>query len=194
MILSVHIRVKLVMRSLTTFQQAAIDADGTRPIYLIDLTMGSVERLSTGGDVTVGGISYTGADVNISSARDWMAAKIQLIKTATRAGQIYDGSWERAPCKISMLFATYLPMLIDPSYVNDDYFEQGSETGEPLLLLDGAVTNVSITDRVNLEITHSAMIGLFTPRTRITSALLKHLPQAGTKFVWQDETYILESR
>jgi hypothetical protein len=183
------------MRSIDTFQQGSIDIVGTYPVYLIQMEIASVEYLSTSDDFTVDGIIYTGSDVSLISAQDWMSAKIKLAKTNSRIGEIVSGGWERAPCSISMLPVQRYPMLIDPSYVDPDYFLQGVLTGDPILLLKGVVTHANINNSdITLDVSDHSLVGKYTPRTRITSAILNHLPQAGTKFEWQGEIYILEAR
>lgn len=119
-------------------------------------------------------VAYAASDVRVSAMSNWMEAALEFAADADEVGIVTGGDWVRAPCAIYLLPASGV---------------------DPVLLLDGVVTAAAANaERVRYTVTHRAAAGRWTPRVRMTSQWLRHLPAPGTRFLWQGDTYILESR
>jgi hypothetical protein len=120
------------------------------------------------------GGSYVSSDVRVTALNNWMSAQLEFDATTQQVGWVIGGDWVRASATISLLPADGVA---------------------PVLLLSGIVTAAAAgPDKVRYTVTHRGAAGRWTPRIRMTSAWLNHLPAPGTRFLWQGDTYILESR
>ena len=183
------------MRATTAAQDAVLAERFTRPIYLVEVAIDGQEYLSTNGDVELDGIAYTGADVGLRSIENWSSAVVSLLPTPERVAQVVSQSWRYGRCRISLLPATYYPLLIQPGYVADGYFIQGAVYGEAMLLVDGELTAASYSgDRVEFTVASRVSVGRWLPAARIAPPLCNHLPKPGTTITWEGDRYTLEAR
>jgi len=183
------------MRATDAAQDAILAERFTRPIYMVEIDIGGQEYLSTNGDVTVAGIDYTGADVGLRSIQNWSSAVVSLLPTPERVAQVVSQSWRYGRCRISLLPATYYPLLIQPGYVADGYFLQGAVYADPMLLVDGELTAASFSgDRVEFTVASRVSVGRWLPAARIAPPICNHLPKPGTVIVWEGDRYTLEAR
>lgn len=184
------------MRSdITEEQFLLLDDTVTRPIYLIEIDAGGQEKLSTGGDVTVGEDLYHGGSAGLRALDDWSAARIVLPATAERVQQVIDQDWRRGRCDIYLVAAGRFPLLLDQDYVEEDYFMQGDVYAAPLLLLPGVLTGASYGNSgVEFEVQHVSRVAKWSPAVRIAPPVFNHLPRPGTVISWAGEQFVLEAR
>lgn len=183
------------MRSTTAAQDEVLALRFTRPIYLVEIAIDGQEYLSTNGDVTVGGITYAGADVGLRSVQNWSSAAVSVLPTPARVAQVVSQSWRYGRCRISLLPATYYPLIIQPGYVEEGFFVQGPQYAEPMLLVDGELTSASLSgDRVEFTVASRVSVGRWLPAARIAPPLCNHLPKPGTVITWEGDRYTLEAR
>lgn len=184
------------MRTLDATQESLVQSKTTKPIFLIEMNYTGVEYLSTNGDITVDGIAYTGSDIGLSGSQDWTRATIKLVPTPDRVSDMLSGAWRRGTCKISLLPVIEFPRIFEEGYVENDqdYALQGTVVGEPILLIDGLLTAGQYSQELTLTVTHKSLVGMWTPRLRITNEWCNHLPQPGTQLKWQGDIFTLESR
>lgn len=183
------------MRSIDATQTALLAEPVTAPIYLVELDMGAgVEWLSTNGDQVVDAQTYTGADVGVAGMDNWQRGSIRLLPTATRAAQVIAGDWRGKACNIYLRPCVRYPQIIEDGYFADGYMMQGTVYGDPILLLAGELVSAKLGDKLEIGVTHSALISKICPRTRLAKPILNSLPAPGSQFIWSGETYTLESR
>lgn len=183
------------MRDLDIIQSSILEEERTKPVFLIDITISSEEHLSTNGDITLNGVTYTTSDIGLSGASDWTSATIKLKATPERVQEVIAGGWQNNTCKIYLLPKTNFKQIYQYDYVQEDYGIQGELTGDPILLLDGVLDSGDInSSNVLLRVTHKAFVGQWTPRLRITNQFANHLPEVGSQITWEGEVYTLESR
>ena len=183
------------MRSTDTAQTALLAELVTAPIYLVELDFGAgQEWLSTNGDQLVGATTYTGADVGVASLGNWQRASVRLLPTATRATQMIAGDWRGNACNIYLLPCVRYAQIIDDGYFEDGYMLQGTVYGDPLLLLAGELVSANLGAKLEIGVTHSALVSKICPRTRLAAPILNSLPAPGSQFTWGGAIYTLEAR
>jgi len=183
------------MRSTDATQTALLAEPVTAPIYLVELDMGAgQEWLSTNGDQTVDATTYTGADVGVAGMDNWQRGSIRLLPTAARAAQVIAGDWRGKACNIYLLPCVRYPQIVEDGYFAPGYMVQGTTYGNPILLLAGELVSASLGDKLEIGVTHSALVSKICPRTRLAAPILNSLPAPGSQFVWGGVTYTLEAR
>jgi len=81
-------------KTLTLAQFTNSSAESTRPVYLVQLLHSyAVEYLSSSGDVTLDGITYSAGGVTVKSIEDNRSATITLQATVPRINECVAGSW-----------------------------------------------------------------------------------------------------
>lgn len=183
------------MRDLSAEQKTLLDRAETRPVFLVDseITPGHREYLSTGGDVTVGDETYTGADVGVIAVDNWTRAIMKFRPTPDRVSSLLTGDYRRTPATVSLLPIFSFPAFIAQGYVETGYANNGDQQEDPILLLDGVLISASIADTADVTIAHRATVGYWAPRVRITGEWCNHLIQPGRVLEWQGEKYVLEA-
>lgn len=182
------------MIDLTAGQLSVISGQTTSPIYLIDLEYSGLEYLSTSGDREVGSIQYSGGDIGVMGMDNWTRASLKLRPTPARVASLTSNGWRNQTARIWLLPAVQYPTIIQSGYVESGYAAEGYRQDDPVLLLDGVIVNAGMTDVLELSVSHRAFVNKWTPRLRINNVWANHLPQAGTRFLWEGDNYILESR
>ena len=182
------------MITLDADQIAILSGGATAPIYLVELDYSGVEFLSTNGDINVDGADYLTGDVGVMGMDNWTTASLKLRPTPARVAALTSNGWRNGTARISIVPAARYPQIVEDSYVVDDYGYQGFVVSDPVLLLDGVIVNAALTDVIELSVTHRAFVNKWTPRLRTNNTWANHLPQAGTRFLWEGDNYILESK
>lgn len=167
------------MRATTDAMLANLQADSTKPVYVVQIAHGSTpELLSASGPVEFDGEDYAGF-VNVSTVTNGESATLTLPATAQRAMQVQNGIWRNGYCKIYALPA--LPA-------------DGNKytSAEGLLVLDGVIlTSVLARNTVQVSVVHKYLAGKTTPGD-LYDAVCNHMPAPGTVLVWEGERLILE--
>ena len=185
------------MLTLSAIQEAILAQAATQPTYLVDINWGGgIQRWSTRGDHTVGGIAYTGGQIGVRGAANWRTASIALVPTAEHAATLALGDWIGASCVVSLYPIKYHPQIIEAGYVEASYGYIGTETGATITLIDGVLSagEYSGNGPITLSVRHWATVGRWAPRTRLSPPICNHLPAPGTTFTWAGEVYVLEAR
>lgn len=182
------------MLDVTTDQRALIEADVTRPIFLIELGFDGDEYLSTNGAHTVGDTTYAPADATVSSAQNWARATVSLRPTPERVAAAVSRNWRGQACRISLLPARKWPQIYEDGTFEEGLALEGLVTEDPLLLIDGTIS-AARADRqsVVVELVHRSKVGLWSPRTRLSAPVCNHLPPPGKRFLWEGDFYTLEA-
>jgi hypothetical protein len=167
------------MRSLTSAQQAAVSATVTTPGYLVEIAFSTVLRLSSRGDQTWGGYTWTGGRLGKTSgltadARGEQRGRVELINSdlAYSALVLSEGVSDRR-CRIWQFY--------------------GDNPADATLVLDGVVDDADIApDRVTLSIVGESLRTAMFPRRIIGPGTgFNHLRPSGTKITWGGQTYVL---
>ena len=110
------------MLTLSAIQEAILAQAATQPTYLVDINWGGgIQRWSTRGDHTVGGIAYTGGSIGVRGASNWRTASIALVPTAAHTGTLSAGDWIGATCVVSLYPIKFHPQIIEAGYVEASY-------------------------------------------------------------------------
>lgn len=182
-------------RATTTDQDAALASRFTKPIYLLEIEIDGQEYLSTNGDVTVGTQVYAGSSCAVRSIGNGENASIALRPTAERVAQFVSQSWRYGRCRISLLPGRNVLEYFEPDYVEDDYGEQGDVFAEPMVLLDGELTDGRMSaNAVEFTVANRIAVGRWLPAVRIAPPICNHLPTIGRVVTWEGDRYTLESR
>lgn len=185
------------MLPLSSVQQSILEQASTQPTYLVDIEWdGESFSWSTRGEHIVAGAIYTSGDVGVRGAQSWRSASIAMVPTAENVQAMLVGDWVGNPCVISLLPIKYHPQIVVPGYAVEDYGFFGTETGDPIILLDGVLCAAEYSGNgpITLSVRHRATMGQWAPRTRLSPPICNHLPTPGTTFTWAGETYTLEAR
>lgn len=183
------------MREVSAGQLAALSQDTTRPIYLVDLLFsGEPEFLSTNGNRLVGNEQYVGGDIAVAGVGDWTQASIRLTPTPARVSALLNDAWRGTACRVWLLPVSKLFQFWAEDYAVEDYGHQGATQHEPILLLDGVLTAGRLSDSLELEVAHRALLRRWTPRLRAAPPVCNHMPAPGSRVEWQGEVFTLESR
>lgn len=169
-------------RTLTTSQNAAVDSNSTRPIFVVQINhSGTIEYLSSSGEVTFDGLPYV-PGIKVSSIQDASAASLELPWSTARVAEIQNGAWRGGICKVWAIPA--LPDEATPVY----------DLADGILMLDGQIRASSFSgNRVSIQAAHVSAISKISPRYTY-DAVCNHIPPAGTQIVWEGEILTLESR
>lgn len=170
-------------RHITTAQFNNLREVATRPINLIRWELsGSLELLSTSGQVTFDDEVYSAGGVDLVSIEDSVRAVLSVPADADRVAQTLGGTWRNG--RICQIYA--IPAMPGDSgeYTTDD----------GLLILDGIINRPSLqSGRVVVEVVHKFMNGRLTPRATFNE-ITNHIPAAGTTLTWEGETFTLKAR
>lgn len=157
-------------RTLTATQQTNVEADATRPIYLVEwLHSGTIEYLSVNGEVTYGGQAYTPGELRINQIIDSDVATISMPATATRVAEVTSQVWRDRSCVIRLI----------PGAPGDS----GTYTASPdaaLVVMDGIIqTSVFAGNRITVTVKNKYFTGALCPRLRLDQ-VAHHIPPVGT--------------
>lgn len=168
------------MRTLTPGQEAATQAPVTTPGYLVEIGFSSPIRLSTRGDQSWNGQTWSGGRLGkvsgiASDGKGGQKARIELINTdlAYSALVLADGVAER-PCRIWTFY--------------------GDNPDDATLVMDGVLDGADIkADMVGVDVIGETIKTATFPRRFIGKGTgFNRLRPAGTKVTWGGQTYILE--
>ena len=172
------------MRTLTTDVTTAIEADGTAPRYLVQLSYDPVIYLSTRETVTWNGQSWTGATgVEVTSLNTGdggsKTASISLPNHDSAYGALVLGDGIRdIAVNIYQLYGN-APFAID----------------DAVHLFAGEIESVpSIDDYVEMSLKSSGASVAYTPRVRLAAFIGDDMPVPGTRIQWNGDTLILEGQ
>lgn len=168
-------------RSVTAAQQANLEADATRPVYLVSWEhSGSEELLSCAGEVIFDGQTFTAGGLRVTQISDSRSATISLPATATRVGETQHGTWRQGACKIWQIPAA-------PS--DGDTFD----AADGILLIDGEIRSSAFSgEGISVAVSHRTLSQQLTPR-HTYDAVTVFSPAAGTVLTWEGDKLILES-
>lgn len=164
-------------RNLTTTQSTNLEADATRPIFLVKWAWnGTTEYLSCSGAVTFDGNSYTAGGVNISSIEDSNQATLNLPSNTTRMTELLAGDWRGASC---VIYAIPAAPGDTPTY----------SVGSELTILDGIIESARFSNGV-IQITakNKYFTGVLAPRFLVND-FSSTIPPVGKSYVWDSTTY-----
>lgn len=182
-------------RTIDAEQELLLTQPVTRPILLIEILVDGQEYLSTNGDVTIGPVTYLGADVDVQNIDDWRQARIRLQPTEARKRQFNAQSWRYGFCRIYLCPAVYYPQLVDPGYVDEGYAIEGVVYADPIQLVDGELTSGEASpDAVYFTVENRISAGRWLPGIRVSAPVFNHLPKPGETFTWEGDKYTLEAR
>lgn len=168
------------MRTLTAAQIAATSSTVTTPAYLVELLFNTPLRLSSRGDQSWGGYTWTGGRLGkvsglASDGRGEQNGRIELINSdlAYSALVLAEGVAERG-CRVWKFY--------------------GDNPVDAALVLDGVIDGADIApDRVSLDVVGESLRTASFPRRFIGAGTgFNHLRPAETKITWGGQTYILE--
>jgi hypothetical protein len=170
------------MRTLTTATATATESTVTTPAYLVEISFSAVIRLSTRGDQSWGGYTWTGGRLGKVSGLSWdgkgaQTGSIDIINTdlAYSSLVLNDGVADR-PVKIWKFY--------------------GDNPGalDPVAVFDGVADEADIgPDAVRITLVGQNNKTLYAPRRFIGPGIgFNQLRPAGTKITWGGQTYILE--
>jgi hypothetical protein len=170
------------MRTLTTATATATASTVTTPAYLVEISFSTVLRLSTRGDQSWSGYTWTGGRLGKVSGLSWdgkgtQTGSLDIINTdlAYSALVLNEGVADR-PVKIWKFY--------------------GDNPGalDPVAVFDGVSDEADIgPDAVRITLVSSKTTALYAPRRFIGPGIgLNHLRPAGSRDTWGGQTYILE--
>lgn len=165
------------MRTLTTAISNATQATVTTPAYFVELAYSTVVRLSSRGDQSWNGQIWTSG--RLGKIVFGETGSIDLINSdlAYSALILNEGAADIG-CKVWKFYADN-PAVDDPVLVFDG-------------VLNGAVIGPSV---VAVKLAEENSRTLFSPRRFISPATgFNHLRPAGSKILWNGQTYILERK
>lgn len=167
------------MRTLTAGQIASTAATVTTPAYLVEILFTTAIRLSTRGDQSWGGYSWTGGRLGrvsglTSDGRGDQRGKVELINSdlAYSALVLNEGVADR-PCRVWQFY--------------------GDNPTDAALIFDGVCDGADIgPDRVSIDLIGSnTKTGIFPRRFIGPSTGFNHLSPRGKKITWGGQTYII---
>lgn len=167
-------------RTLTTEQQTAVAETVTTPGYLVELGYSVMLRLSSRGDQSWDGYTWTGGRLGkisglTSTGGGDQRARIDLMNTdlAYSALVLNEGA-AGIRCRVWAFF--------------------GNNPADASLLLDGVTDGADIApDRVAINVVGESMrTAMFPRRTIGPSTGFNHLRPSGTRITWGGQTYVLE--
>lgn len=166
--------------TLTPAQQAATTAPVTQPGYLVELSYSTILRLSTRGDQSWNGYTWSGGRLGkvtglTSDGRGDQRGRIELINSdlAYSALVLNEGAVD-IRCRVWEFY--------------------GDNPADAALKLDGVTNGADIApDKVSLEVVgESLRTAMFPHRVIGPSTGFHHLRPVGTKITWGGQTYIME--
>lgn len=164
------------MRNLSTATDAATQATVTTPAYLVEIVWSSIVRLSSRGDQSWGGHTWTGGRLGkVQAGGD--KGRIELINSdlAYSALVLNEGAADIG-CRVWA------------------FYGDNPDTDDPVLIFDGVTDGADIAiDRVTITLAQERHRTLYSPRRFIgPSSGFNHLRPAGTKLTWGGQTITLE--
>lgn len=168
------------MRTLTAGQIAATTAPVTTPGYLVELSYSTVLRLSSRGDQSWDGYTWTGGRLGkvsglTSDGRGDQRGRVELINSdlAYSALVLTEGAAD-IRCRVWVFY--------------------GDNPADASLVLDGVTDGADIApDAVSLTLVGESIRTAMFPRRFIgPSTGFNHLRPSGTKITWGGQTYIME--
>ncbi len=169
------------MRTLSSAINTATAGTVTTPGYLVEIDFGTVLRLSSRGDQSWNGYTWTGGRIGKISGLQWdgkgqQAGSIDLINSDLAMGALVlnEGVADRS-VKIWKFYA------------------DSPATGDPVAVFDGVADAADIgPDKVSLALLSQNGRTLSAPRRFIGPGIgFNHLAPAGTKITWGGQTYEL---
>lgn len=168
------------MKTLTPALIAELALSVTRPGYLVQIGFATTLYLSTLGDVSYAGQTWSAANVKLSG----LGQNGQGANTATLTLGNTDGAYGALVLGEG---ASDLPVVIWAIYAG------ATASGDAVQVFSG-VTNGADIDaaKVTLALVPQANTTLYSPRVFISKPTFNHLQPAGTKISFGGETFVLE--
>jgi hypothetical protein len=172
-----------VAKTLTLAQFTNSSADSTRPVYLVQLQhSGTIEYLSSSGEVTLDGIDYRAGIVTVTSIENNRSATVTIPATIQRTLECSSGSWRGY--KLCKIYGVPAMPGDSAAYVSAD----------AILLLDGVIDDSRLSNMtVTVRAIHKYAAAVYTPRLNC-SELSPHIAPAGSLFTWEGTGYVLVSK
>lgn len=167
-------------RTLTPAQQASVAATVTTPGYLVELGYSTTLRLSSRGDQSWDGYTWTGGRLGkvsglTSTGGGDQRGRIELVNSdlAYSALVLNEGAAD-IRCRVWVFY--------------------GDNPADASLVLDGVTDGADIApDKVGLSVVGESMRTASFPRRIIgPSTGFNHLRPSGTRITWGGQTYVLE--
>ena len=117
---------------------------GNRPYYILDIYLDEQMHVATGGDAMWGDIEYTKGHVKDLRVSPLVASFSVDNSGSQHTAPALMGLYHRKPIKVwsAPQNKIKVPMLIDPGYVEDGYFEEPIPI-TPMLIFSGHITEIS---------------------------------------------------
>lgn len=170
------------MRTLSSSLISDLGLTVTRPGYLVEIAFSTTLRLSTLGDISFNGTSWTAADMRVSG--------LSADGRATQSGSItFANTW-----------ADYGVLVLDEGVADRPVRIWVCHAGAPddaVKVFDGVGDEASFDarGRLTLQLASSAMRSAFWPRRRINAANgFATLMPAGTRLTLGGQPYVIERR
>lgn len=171
------------MRSLTAKVSTAINQPATSPIYLVSLGYATPIRLSTNGDITWNGQTWSDFGIEVKNIR------------------YTNGGGQSASLRISNHDNSYSALILAEGIRDisvDIYSIYGAApyaVDDAEHLFSGVIDDVpSIADFVEMRLISEGARTAWTPRITLSTFLGNNLPVPGTRIRWNGEVLVLESQ
>lgn len=181
------------MKVLTSGQLEQINGVGTRPHYLIEITLDSPMYLSTRHTVAWNGHTWVESECRVNSIGPEEASIQILNKEFQYTMGALTGDYQRQAVRIWWSYGIDEHLnYVEEGYVQEGYV-QGPQAAEPILIFDGIINSLP---NVNmwLDVTATRTPPRRYPRWRILPPRANHLTPAGAVIVFGGESIRLESR
>ncbi len=157
------------MRTLSDNNAAAVGRTVTRPVFLVEIQLDPVLRLSSRGDIDVGSDTFLGANIDV----DLRAQRFSLFNEGLQWSAAFLDGLSGAGVKVWKVWG-------EGPFASED----------PDLFFDGRLGGGTVGDRIEYALRPTDP--LRTPRLYVTPPTFNHLPPAGTRIIAPGGTFQLE--
>lgn len=169
------------MRTLSTPTSTATQSTITTPAYLVEIGFSSVVRLSSRGDQSWDGQTWTGGRLGKVSGLNWDGKGQQ------------SGALDIINADLAYSALVLGEGVADRAVRIWKFYGDNPAAGDPVAVFDGVMDEADIgADRVRITLVSANARTLFSPRRFIGPATgFNHLSPAGRKITWGGQTIIL---
>lgn len=185
------------MRELTPSQERAVTGPVTKTWHYLSVELDQVMGYTNGKERVIEGIEYKKGHIGSLSYSAESASISIWNPDGIYTMDALMGKFYRNPVVIMTAngdnSGTDIKQLLEPDYVEPDYYETPLIGLEPIIVFSGHISDIERVDDY-LHLVASRSLARKFPRGRIISPFANHTPRAGTVFYIGSRRFIVEGR